>query len=88
MSKVDGSNYCYRPDMYVDVSSVQDKIEAIAACYQFENKNPYVTCALQRKRTLGAPLFVEAAESLMYVLDPINKRFGRECEVGRILRKL
>ena len=88
MGKVDIQNYAFRPDMYVNVGAAMQKIEAIAACYDSQSTNPYVQNALRRKKDLGAALFVEAAEGLMYGMDPINKRFGRESEVGRILRKM
>ena len=87
MGKVDIQNYAFRPDTHVNVGSVMDKIEAVAACYDSQATNPYVQNALRRKKDLGISLFVEAAEPLMYGMDPINKRFGRESEVGRILRK-
>jgi len=87
MCKVDIQNYAFRPDMYVNVGSVMGKIEAVAACYDSQATNPYVQNALRRKKDLGVSLFVEAAEPLMYGMDPINKRFDRESEVGRILRK-
>jgi len=89
MSKVDYPlNYCYKPDMYVDISGVIDRVEDVVKCYKHElhGDDPYLAETVQRKRALGESIFVDAAESFVYTLEPINRRWGRKSEVGEILR--
>jgi len=88
MTKVDIQSYSYKPEMYINVSSVMDKVQAIADCYQCQDAQPFVVHTLQSKRNLGEEMFVDAAESVMYFTPPINERWNRECEVGRLIRGL
>jgi LmbE family N-acetylglucosaminyl deacetylase len=88
MSKVDIQNHCFRPDMYVNVSSVMDTVETIANCYESHFDTEFLEYTLQGKRLTGKAMFVDAAESFMYCLDPINNRFNCEDSVGKLLRSI
>ena len=88
MAQADPTGYNFRPELYVNIASVIEQKQAVAACYPSQFSGDAPEFIARQARAYGRAAWCEYAEGFCTTVPLVGTRWERPAEIGRLLLSL